>query len=104
MPLELQIIRAREFIRLDAHGALEVEQSRAVLKALAEACRKRGNERALLDVRDTCTELTPSDLATLVMDFCEIGFPRSQRLAVLHTTDQNFRARLFALISNLRGW
>jgi len=104
MPLGLQIVRAREFIRLDAHGHLDLEGSRAVLKALADACRKRRLESAMLDVRDMRTDLTPADLATLVRDLCDIGFSRHQRLALLHSSDQDYRAKLFALISHLRGW
>ena len=104
MPLGLQIVRAREFIRLDAHGHLDLEGSRAVLKALADACRKRRLESAMLDVRDMRTDLTPADLATLVRDFCDIGFTRHQRLALLHSSDEDYRAKLFALISHLRGW
>src|SRR5262245_1640394 len=104
MPSELQIIRAPEFIRLDAHGQPDLEASRAVLAKLAAACRKRGINQALLDVRDVRTQLTPSDFASLVRSFQEIGFTQPQRLAILHSGDQHHRARMFALISVLRGW
>ena len=104
MPLDLQIIRAREFVRLGTEGQFDFESTRAVLKALAEACRKRGIERALVDVREASSNLTPNDLATLVNAFREVGFSKQLRLAVLHGGDQEYRARLFAFISALRGW
>jgi hypothetical protein len=104
MPLELQIIRAREFVRLSAEGQFDFESTRAVLKTLADACRKRGIERALVDVRETSSNLTPNDLAALVNAFSEVGFSNRLRLAVLHGGDQEYRARLFAFISALRGW
>ena len=104
MPIDLQIIRAHEFIRLDAHGHLDFEGSRAVFKVLAQTCQKRGLTRAMLDVRNMRASLTPTELAMLVGDFCALGFSRQQRLALLHSTEQDCRANLFALISHSRGW
>jgi len=104
IPMELHVIRFREFVRLDAHGHLDMEQSHAALSRLAQLCRKRGIECSLLDGRDIQTELTPDEIAALVRDLAEMGFNRSQRIALLHRGDQNQRAALFALIGKLRGW
>jgi len=108
MPLELQIIRASEFIRLGAHGRHDLATSRELLRALAAACRKRGIHRALLDLRDIhpgpIPMLSRSDLLALVNTFREVGFSEDQRLAVLYTEDPHRRARMFAFLSNLRGW
>jgi len=108
VPLELQIIRAGEFIRAGAHGRPDLETSRMVLRELARACKRRGIDRALLDLRGIRPGLTrilaPADLASLVDTFHEIGFGREQRLAVLYSEDPHKGARLFAFISTLRGW
>ena len=102
--MELHVIRFREFVRLDAHGQLDMAESHAVLSRLAEVCRRRGIERALLDGRDMQTELTPDEIAALVRDLAEMGFTRNQRLALLHKGGPRRRAALFALIAKLRGW
>ena len=106
--MELQIIRAQEFIRLGAHGRLDLETSRAVLANLAGACRKRGIHQALLDLRALHPKpqpvFSPADLVTLVKTFREAGFTHAQRLAVLYASDPHRRARLFASIARLRGW
>jgi hypothetical protein len=108
MPMELQIIRASEFIRAGAHGHFDLDTSRAFLVELASACRRRGISRALLDMRalqpGPTPVFSPSDLASLVSAFREIGFSRSDRLAVLYASDPHHRARMFAFISKLRGW
>jgi hypothetical protein len=108
MPLELQIIRASEFIRLGASGQIDLAASRAMLRGLAGACRRRGIDRALLDLRAVRPGLepvfSPADLAALVNTFREIGFTHQQRLAVLYTSDPHHRTRLFAFIAKLRGW
>jgi hypothetical protein len=108
MPLELQIIRANEFVRLGAHGRPDFDGSKEALAVLAHACRKRGLDRALLDLRalhvGTKPLFTPSELALLVETFREAGFARHQRLAVLYRSDPHGGARLFAFISRMRGW
>lgn len=108
MPLELQIIRAAEFIRLGAQGHFDLAASKAALAHLAGACRKRGIGRALMDLRELQPGpkpvFSPADLVVLVNTFREIGFTKQQRLAVLYRTDPHRRARLFAFISTLRGW
>ena len=96
MPIELQIIRAQEFIRVGAHGHFDLEASKAVLAQLASACRKRGIHQALLDVRALVPGqkpvFSPQDLMTLVKTFDEVGFNRLDRVAVLYTSDPHHRA------------
>jgi hypothetical protein len=108
MPMELQIIRAREFIRLGARGHFDLKASKAVLAQLAGACCKRGINQALLDLRalhpGSEPVFSPNDLVTLVNTFREVGFTPQQRLAVLYGSDPHHRARLFAFIAKLRGW
>lgn len=104
VPMELHVIRFREFVRLNARGQLDMAESHAVLSQLAQMCRKRGIDRALLDGRDIQADLTPDELAALVRDLAEMGFTRNQRLALLHKGDPHRRAALFTLIAKLRGW
>jgi len=108
MPTDLQIIRAKEFVRLGAHEHLDFEASKEALKVLAHSCRKRGLDRALLDLRDLPiprTRLfTSAQLAELVGTFKEAGFTRRQRLAVLYKTDPHQGVRMFAFIGTFKGW
>lgn len=108
MPMELQLIRAQEFIRLGAHGHFDLEASKVALAQLAAACWKRGTNQALLDLRALHPGpkpiFAPTDLVALVQTFCEIGFTHQQRLAVLYGSDPHHRARLFAFLATLRGW
>jgi hypothetical protein len=108
MPLELQIIRANEFVRLGAHGHFDLAASKAALAELAAACRKRGINQALMDLRLLRPGPKPvfakADLIELVNTFREIGFTHQERLAILYHSDPHQRARLFAFLSNLHGW
>ncbi|MBI1176877.1 hypothetical protein GC207_05505 [bacterium] len=104
MPIQLEIIRAHEFIRLGTQSELDFDATYGALTTLARACNLRQIRRALLDVRGVQSELTPEALAGLVRSFEEIGFSRDQRLALLHQGDPDRKARVFALISQYRGW
>ena len=77
MPLELEIIRATEFVRMGAQGKFDLAASKSALATLAEACRKRGIDQAVVDLRATQSGpnpvLTPADLAELVRIFPDVG-------------------------------
>ncbi len=108
MPVELQIIRASEFVRLDPHELLDFEESKKALQLLAHACLKRELDCALLDLRAVPIperpRFTPTQLAALVQTFRSAGFGKHQRLAVLYKTDPHGGARAFAFISRIQGW
>lgn len=104
MPLEVQLIRAKEFIRVGPQGKLDLERSRVILESLATACQKRGIERAMLDLRGVRSEFGPEELAECIRMFREIACPHIQRLALIHAGDPHRRVRTLALIASLRGW
>ncbi len=109
MPIDLEIIRAREFIRLGARGRIDLKASKLVLAELAGACRKRGINQAMLDLRALPAPgpkpvFSEQDLVSLVNTFHEIGFTKRQRLAVLYHSDPHRRAPMLTFIAKQRGW
>ena len=108
MPLELQLIRAGEFINLSTEGHLDLQTSKLALAKIAEGCHKRGIARAMLDLRmvrpGPQPVFTPLDLTALLETFWDVGFAPEQRLAVLYVTDPHRRVRLFSFICLLHGW
>ena len=108
MPFELQVINATEFVRIGPQGRLDFKTSKETLARLAQACRKRGLDRALLDLRSLPVParplFTPAELEELVGTFREVGFGPHQWLAVLYRSDPHGGARTFAFISRMRGW
>jgi len=108
MPTEIQIIRANEFVCLDPQRHLDFQASKEALQVLAVACRLRGIDRAMLDLRALPIPVkrlfTTAELAALVGSFHEAGFTRQHRLAVLYRRDPHGGARMFAFIGFMRGW
>lgn len=107
MPMELHVIRASEFVRLDAEEVLDFEESKRALQAIALACRKRGLDGALLDLRGVPMpakpKFTPTELAELVGTFRDAGFSRKQRLAILYRNDPHGGIGKFAFLGRMRG-
>jgi hypothetical protein len=107
MPVELQVIRASEFVCLDTDELLDFEATRTALQGLAQACHKRGLDRAMLDLRDIPVpdkpHFTATELAALVGTFRDAGFTRQQRLAILYQFDVHGGVRNFAFFGKMRG-
>src|SRR4051812_26930940 len=107
MPLDLQLIRASEFVRLGPRNKLDFEASKEALRVMAAACRKRGIDRAVLDLRNLEIPAKPmftrAELTALVETFHEAGFEQHQRLAVLYRADPHHGVRKFAFIGMLHG-
>jgi hypothetical protein len=107
MPIDLQVIRASDFVCLDAGDHLNFEDSRKALQGLATTCRKRGLNRAMLDLRELPVldrpRFTNAELAELVCAFRDAGFSRHQRLAVLYRQDVYGGVRKFTFFSRMRG-
>ena len=107
MPLELQIIRASEFVRMGPKNRLDMDETKLALVLLARACRQRGIEQAMLDLREVPIPekpfFTPTQIAELVNTFQHAGFGNEQRLAILYRSDPHHGARMFAFISKMRG-
>ncbi len=89
-------------------GYFDLPASKRALATLAAACRKRGIDHAIVDLRAVQPvpkpAFTTSDLLALVNAFPEAGFTKRLRLAIIYRSDPHKRARLFAFISTLHGW
>ncbi len=107
MPLELQIIRASEFVRVDPKNHLDMHETKKALVLLARACCQRGIDQAMMDLRQVPIPekplFTPTQIAELVNTFQHAGFGNQQRLAILYRSDPHHGARMFAFISKMRG-
>jgi hypothetical protein len=107
MAVALRIIRAAEFVCLDPEEHLDLEASKQALRHLALACRKRGLDRAVVDLRKLPVlakpHFTKTEVAALVDAIRDAGFSDEQRLALVYRDDVFGGIRDFAFISRMRG-
>jgi hypothetical protein len=103
MPYNLHVVKTSDFVRLDAKGSPDLQQSFKVLKEIARTCVERGINCALLDIRDMHSELSVNDLYWLAHAFHDMGFRKNQCLALLHRYRAE-RAEIFATFADDEGW
>jgi len=104
MANNIHVVKTNDFVRLDAHGKVNLAESRRILSEVAKTCFSRGVNCGMLDVRDLQPSLSLSDLYTLVWAFKEMGFTHAHRLAVLHRYESTERAEFFAMCAESSGW
>jgi hypothetical protein len=106
MPAELQVIRASEFVCLDPSEHMDFEASKNELKKLVRACRKRGLNTALMDLRGlpilSKPHFSKPEVMELVEAFHDAGFTQKQRLAILYEHDVWGIIQDFILFSKMR--
>ena len=107
MPIEIYVISASDFVRLNSDKLINFEDSKKVLQGLAAACQKRGLDRAMVDVRDLPVpdkpQFTNAELAALFEVIRAAGFTRRQRLAVLYWRDVYGGLRNFTFFARMRS-
>jgi len=104
LPIEFQIITSREFMRLGAHGELDWAKSMEVLTVVVKGLVERGTDLALVDVRDTKTDLSDIQVEALATVLKKLGLRGHHRLAILHKIIPNSKAKLFAEAASDRGF
>ncbi len=105
MAHDIRVIPARDFLRADVRGSLDLAASKQVLAELAAACVGRHDRHILIDVRDIAAPLLSStDLFELVQALARLGLGLLNRIAILRRRFDSFdRARFFELLAADRG-
>lgn len=105
MPTALHLIRASEFVCVDADEHIDIEHTKKTLRDLVYACHKRGVKSAMMDLRGmpipSKPYFTSNELAELVETFHEAGFTKNERLAILYEWDNFGGVRNFTFFSRM---
>jgi hypothetical protein len=105
MPHNVYIIPAKEFLRADYRGELDLAASQRLLVDLAMTCADTPDRNILIDVRGADTPvLTASNLFDLVQTLRSLGLGVTNRIAILREPRDTFdRARFFEMLATDRG-
>lgn len=106
MPLNLYIIRARDFIRSTATGELDFEKSKKLLAATGKAAAESKDSEILLDFRAVeSTTLSLAQVWHLVQHLYDYGPAFRHKTAILISPDApGHRAEFFELCATNRGF
>jgi hypothetical protein len=105
MKAEIKIVRTKDFLKTTASGELNLEESLKVLHRIAELNRPDDQHDMLIDIRETTSVLSLSDIYELVT---EVGRNRQsfrKKIAILlgpkHDID---KARFLQMTAENRGY
>jgi hypothetical protein len=105
MKAEIKIVKTKDFIKTTASGELNLQESRNVLTKLAALNLPDENHDMLVDIRDTVSVMTLSDIYELVT---EIGKHRSafrNKIAILLADHHDFdKAAFLEMCADNRGF
>lgn len=106
MSHDIRVIPARQFLRADVRGRLDLAASKQILERLSAACTAHPGLDLLVDVRDTGERLLSSeDLLELVQKLRGLGLGVFNRVAILRRPPEAFdRARFFETLASERGF
>ncbi len=103
MPINIKVIRTRDFLRTKVDGSLDMATSRQILVELASMISTPGEYSVLVDTRDAVVTLSPLDLYLLGMAVADQPALAQSRTALLVSLPEADRANLMALVAQNRG-
>lgn len=104
MSIDVRIISIPDFVRVDASGTLDIDESRAILRQIAAECKECGVKRVFSDCREVRRGPDIVELYWLVESFSEIGIGPELRLAILYIERGLGQARSFRDMAQNRGF
>jgi hypothetical protein len=104
MPHDVRVIPARDFLRADVHGGIDLATSRQLLVELASATAGTPDRHIVIDARDVSgPPLSTVDLFELVQTLRSLGLGLLNKLAILRTQRDSFdRGRFFEMLATDR--
>ena len=83
MDIDIRIIQHKDFLRMTPNGELNMEQSKQLVLRLASLNKPPNNRDALLDFRNTTSQITITDIAMLVQVMMKHRESFRSKLAIL---------------------
>jgi hypothetical protein len=105
MATKIKIITARDFLEVTPDGIINITTSRQLLVNIAQAEHPPVDYELLVDLRDTQSNLSISDVYQLAAELCQHGDTFRRKVALLVVPGVNFKqAHFFETCSHNRGF
>ena len=104
MKTEFKVVKTQDFLKTESSGELNLSETRKVLSKLAELNTEDPVREILIDIRDTTSVLTLSDIYTIASEVGKFRKAFRKKIAVLigpgHDID---KARFLEMCAGNRG-
>lgn len=105
MKASIKIVKTKDFIKTKASGELNLAGTKKLLADVAELNKSDKIHDILIDIRDTSSILTLSDIYEIVAEFGRHRQAFRNKIAVLASENQDIdKGRFLELCANNRGF
>jgi len=103
LPLDLKVIRIREFLRTNPEGEFDLAKSKEVLAGIAKAASQAGDVDVLIDIRGFHSQMSVVDIYELASELGDYRTAFKNKVAILDLLDEKFdQAEFFETCA--RNW
>ena len=105
MQINYKIIHAKDFIKANPTGRVDIEESKKVLGQIADMIKVMGDYEILLDVRAAYGNLNQADLWELVLELGRHRKAFRNKIAIIARDDEQFNKAIFVeMCANIDGF
>ncbi len=105
MKTEFKVVKTKDFLKTTSSGELNLEETRIVLSKLAELNTEDPVREILIDIRDTYSTLSLSDIFNIVSEVGKYRKAFRKKIAILLGPGHDFdKARFLEMCAGNRGF
>jgi hypothetical protein len=105
MKAEIKIVKTKDFLKTKATGELNLKESKKVIAQIAELNQKSKFHEILVDIRNTTSVLTLSDIYELVTEIAKNREAFRKKVALLLGPNNDIdKARFLEMCAQNRGF
>ncbi len=105
MKAEIKFVKTKDFIKTTASGQLNLEQSKIVMAEIARLNAPDDQHDILVDIRDTTSVLTLSDIYELVTELGKHRHSFRKKIAILLGAQHDYdKAKFLEMCAGNRGY
>ena len=105
MPQDIKIVSAREFVRTNAKGEFDLEETKNLLLTVLSKMKDANIYDVMLDVREASSKMTGVEVLKLFTHLHHLGSLSNRKIAIVYRPKDDLdRAKMFEVCAQNRGY
>ncbi len=105
MSQDIKIVSAREFVRTNAKGEFDLEETKNLLLTVFSKMKETNVSDVVLDVREASSTMTGVEVLKLFTDLHHLGSLSNRKIAIVYRPKDDLdRAKMFEVCAQKRGY
>ena len=105
MPHDIKIVSANEFVRTNAKGEFDLEETKILLLTVLSKMKDANIYDVVLDVREAYSKMTGVEVLKLFTHLHHLGSLSNRKIAIVYRPKDDLdRAKMFEVCAQKRGY